>query len=120
MAYKMNRLAEDIRRELTDVMHTLKDPRIAGLITIVKVDLAGDQSHCKVYISSLDGLEAAKKAVEGLNSAAGFIRREIGLRVEMRRTPDFKFVADNSIEYGVGIAKKLSEISQGPPARSEE
>lgn len=110
MAFKINRLTEDIRRELSDVMHMLKDPRIQGLISIVKVDLSGDESYCKVYVSSLDGMEAAKRAVEGLNNASGFIRREIGRRVEMRRSPEFKFIADNSIEYSAKIAEKLNHL----------
>ncbi len=88
----------------------LKDPRITGMISIVKVDLSGDQSYCKVYISSLDGLEAANRAVEGLKSAAGFIRREIGSRLAMRHTPEFQFIADDSIEYGVHISHLLREI----------
>ena len=58
-SHRHDRLTEDIRRELTDIFRMLKDPRITGMISIVKVDLSGDQSYCKVYISSLDGLEAA-------------------------------------------------------------
>lgn len=103
-SHRHDRLTEDIRRELTDIFRMLKDPRITGMISIVKVDLSGDQSYCKVYISSLDGLEAANRAVEGLKSAAGFIRREIGSRLKMRRTPEFHFISDDSIEYSADIA----------------
>ena len=74
-SHRHDRLTEDIRRELTDIFRMLKDPRITGMISIVKVDLSGDQSYCKVYISSLDGLEAADRAVEGLKSAA--VRRRL-------------------------------------------
>ena len=112
MAFKLDRLTEDVRRELTDILHTLKDPRIGGLITIVRVDLTNDLSHCKVYVSSLEGIEGAKKAVEGLRSAAGYIRREIGHRVEMRRSPEFTFVADDSIEYSAGIAQKRGQLHE--------
>ena len=112
MTFKLDRLTEDVRRELTDIMHSLKDPRIQGMLSIVKVELARDQSHCKVYISSLEGLPAAEKAVKGLNSAAGYIRREIGRRVEMRRSPEFHFVADDSIEYSARISHELSELSR--------
>lgn len=110
MAYKHDRLNEDVKRELTDIMHTLKDPRIAGLISIVRVDLSNDMSHCRVSVSSLDGEDAAQRAVEGLKSAAGYIRREIGLRIDMRRTPEFKFVADSSIAYSAQIAEKLDRL----------
>lgn len=110
MAYRTNRLTEDVRRELGDIIRNLKDPRVKGLLSIVEVDLSGDLSHCKVKISSLEGLEATKSAVDGLRSAAGFIRREIGLRIDMRRTPDFNFVADDSIAYSAGISKKLRDL----------
>ncbi|MBS4784808.1 MAG: 30S ribosome-binding factor RbfA [Clostridiales bacterium] len=111
-SHRHDRLAEDIRRELTDIFRTLKDPRISGMISIVKVDLAGDQSHCKVYISSLDGTDAANRAVEGLSSASGFIRREIGSRLKMRRSPEFKFISDNSIEHSADIAKILIDLER--------
>ncbi len=106
-SFRTARTEEDVKRELTDIMRSLKDPRITGLLSIVKLELAGDYSHCKVYISSLDGLEAAQSAVKGLTSAAGFVRREIGMRLKIRRSPEFHFVADNGIEYSAEINKKL-------------
>lgn len=109
-SYRLDRLSEDIKRELTDIMRSLKDPRITGLLSIVKMDLTNDMSHCKVYISSLDGMEGAKNAVEGLTSAAGFIRHEIGTRIEMRRSPSFQFIADDSIAYSADIFKKLDNL----------
>ncbi|HAN43870.1 MAG TPA: 30S ribosome-binding factor RbfA [Ruminococcaceae bacterium] len=110
--FRISRLSEDLKRELTDIFRSLKDPRITGLISIVKLELSNDLSHCKVYISSMQGLEAAKSAVEGLNNAAGYIRREVNLRLEMRRSPDFKFVADNSIEYSADISQKLKQLNK--------
>ena len=111
-SYRADRTAEDVKRELTAIMGTLKDPRITGMLSIVKVDLARDLSACKVYISSLDGLEAANRAVEGLKSAAGFIRREIGSRLKMRRTPEFHFISDDSIEYSADIARILYDLDK--------
>ncbi|WRS27133.1 30S ribosome-binding factor RbfA [Oscillospiraceae bacterium MB08-C2-2] len=109
-SHRTQRTTEDIRRELADIMRSIKDPRVTGLLSIVKVDLSGDYSYCKVLISSMEGLEAAKKAVEGLNSAAGYVRREIGLRIRMRRSPEFQFIADNGIEYSASINKMLGDI----------
>lgn len=109
-SFKIQRLNEDIGRELSIIMRSLKDPRITGMLSIVKTDLSGDMSFCKVYVSSLDGKEAAEEAVEGLKSAAGYIRREIASKIEMRRSPEFLFVADNSIEYGSEIDKILRDI----------
>lgn len=109
-SHRIQRLGEDIGRELSDVIRTLKDPRVKGMLSIVKVDLTNDLSVCKVYISSLDGIESAQKAVEGLESAAGYIRREISSRIEMRRAPAFVFVADGSIEYGSKIDEMLRKL----------
>ena len=110
--FKLDRVTEDVHRELTDILRSLKDPRITGLISIVRVELSNDLSHCKVFVSSMDGMEGAKQAVKGLNSAAGFVRREINQRLKMRRTPEFKFVADNSMEHSADIARMLNEIKE--------
>ena len=117
-SYRTARTSEDIKRELTDIMRTLKDPRITGLLSIVKVDLSADYSYCKVYVSSMDGFDAAKGAVQGLSSAAGFVRREIGTRLRMRRTPEFLFIADNGIEHSAAINKMLRDIVK--PGDAEE
>lgn len=109
-SYKKQRLSEDVRRELTDIFRGLKDPRVDPMLSIVRVDLAGDQSYCTVYVSSVEGLERAKGSVTGLKSAAGFIRRELGLRLEMRRSPELRFVADDSIAHSAEISKKLDEL----------
>lgn len=108
--FKIQRLSEDVKRELTDIFRSLKDPRVDPLITIVRIDLSNDQSYCKVYVSSMSGLEKAKETVKGLESGAGYIRRELCQRVEMRRSPELKFVADDSIEHSADIAKKLGEL----------
>lgn len=110
--FKNARQSEDVHRELTDVLRSLKDPRIDPMISIVKVDLARDGSSCKVYVSSLDGIERAKESVVGLKSAAGFIRREIGARLEMRHTPEFFFIADDSIEHGAHISKIINDLNR--------
>ncbi len=109
--FMINRESEDIRRELTDIMRSLKDPRIAGMLTIVRVEVSPDGSYCKVYVSSLDGMDAAKRAVKGLESATGFIKREIGRRLSFRKMPEFRFIADNSTEYSAAIMEKLSELN---------
>lgn len=109
-SYRNARAAEDVRRELADIFRTLKDPRIGGLLSIVKLDLAGDYSHCKVYVSSMEGLESAAEAVEGLGSAAGHIRREIGERLRLRKTPQFHFIADNGIEQSAVMGAKMREL----------
>ena len=108
--FKVQRLNEDVKRELTDILRSVKDPRVDKLLTVVKVDLSGDYSYCKVYVSSLEGMERTRESVKGLESAAGYIRRELCLRVKMRRSPELHFVADDSIEYGAEISKKLNDL----------
>lgn len=108
--YKINRIAEDIRRELSDIMRDLKDPRIKGMLSIVRVEVTNDLSLAKIYISAIEGMETAKGSVKGLTAASGYIRRELGERLHIRKTPELKFIADNSIEHGMEISKILDEI----------
>lgn len=108
--YKTNRMAEDIKRELTAILRELKDPRIDKMLTVVRADLSGDMSVCKVYVSSLGGMEKTNQSVQGLKSASGFIRRELFHRLQMRKSPELTFIADNSIERGAEISRKLNDI----------
>jgi ribosome-binding factor A len=113
--YKINRKNEDIHREIAAMIREdIKDPRVRDrFISVVKTDLSGDGSLCKVYISAMDGLSAAKEAVKGLESAAGLIRHEIGTRLRTKKTPELRFIADNSIEYSAKIIKELEELENG-------
>lgn len=119
---KFQRNAEDVHRELTDILRTLKDPRVKdAMLSVVRVDLSSDLSSCKVYVSSMKGMEAAQEAVKGLKNAAGFVRHEMGQRLtQLRRSPAFEFIADNSIEHGTEIARKLNELNLSRPAAQQE
>jgi ribosome-binding factor A len=111
--YKHDRVAEDIKREIAAVIRELKDPRVQGkMLTVVNVDVSSDASFAKVYVSALEGKETAVTAVKGLVSATGYIRREIGQRLHLRKTPELKFIADDSIEKGMKIAGMLNNISE--------
>ena len=109
--FKNSRMAEDIKRELTAILRELKDPRIDPMLTIVRADLSGDMSSCKVYVSSLDGIERTNESVKGLKNAAGFIRRELFRRLDnMRKSPELSFIADSSIERSAEISRKLKDL----------
>ncbi|MCQ2485957.1 MAG: 30S ribosome-binding factor RbfA [Clostridia bacterium] len=109
--YRINRVSEDIKRELVAVIRELKDPRVKDkLITVVRVEVSSDASFAKAYISALEGIDTAKEAVKGLKSATGYIRREIGQRLHLRKTPELTFVADDSIEHGMNIVKIMDEL----------
>ena len=111
-SFRMDRTSEDVKRELTDIMRSVKDPRVNGLLTILKIDLSRDLSTCKAYISSLEGMEKAKSAVVGLNSAAGYVRRELGMRIKLRRSPQIQFIADDSIEHSAHINKMIHDLNR--------
>ncbi len=120
-SHKVQRATAEIQKELSDLLRTLKDPRLDGaMLSIVNVDLSNDMSHCTVYVSSLEGMEKTKEAVEGLRSAQGFIRREIGNRIRLRRLPEFHFVADDGIEYSANIGKVLDQINRKNKGDADE
>lgn len=109
--HKLGRTTEDIKRELTAIFRELKDPRVTEcFLSIVRVEVTNDLSYCTVYISALEGLDAAKNAAKGLRNAAGFIRRELGLRLRLRHVPELIFTPTDSIEYSAEISRILHSL----------
>lgn len=108
-------MSEDIRRIISGKMRDLKDPRICGgeTLTVVRCDVTKDGSYCKVYISSLEGIDRAKDAVKGFESATGYLKREISNVLGLRKCPDLKFIADDSIEHSARINRLLKEADRG-------
>ena len=98
-------LAETIRGEI-------KDPRIAPLTSVVAVEVSPDLKTCKAYISVLGDEKAQQDTIRGLQSAEGYIRRELARTINMRNTPEIRFIVDQSIEYGVNISKKIDEVTR--------
>ena len=96
-------LAEIIRKEI-------KDPRISPWTSVVAVEVAPDLKSCKAWISVLGGEDACKKTIEGLNSAMGYIRRQLAHTINLRNTPEITFVMDQSIAYGVNMSHKIDEV----------
>lgn len=109
-SHRMGRTTEDIKRELTAIFRELKDPRIQGLISVVRVEVTSDLSFCTVYVSAMEGMERAKQAVTGLKSASGFIRHELGARLQLRHVPELTFKATDSIEYSANISRILNDL----------
>ncbi len=109
--HRIERTTEDIKRELTAVFRELKDPRVSGaFLSIVRVEVTNDLSYCTVSVSAIEGLDRAKQAVKGLESAAGFIRRELGHRLRLRHVPELIFKATDSIEYSAHINRILHDL----------
>ncbi|MBQ3884598.1 MAG: 30S ribosome-binding factor RbfA [Ruminococcus sp.] len=118
--FKNSRMAEDIKREMTAILRELKDPRIDKMLTIVRADLSGDMSNCKIYVSSFEGMERTVESVKGLKNASGFVRRELFHRLKMRKSPELTFVADNSIERSAEISRKLNDLNSGAVSEENE
>ena len=103
----------EVQRELSQIIRSeIKDPRIHPLTSVVAVEVTPDLKYCKAHISVLGDEEAGKATIEGLRSAASFVRRELAHRVNLRNTPEIKFILDQSIEYGVNMSKLIDEVTK--------
>ena len=119
--YRADRMSEDIQRELAAILMEMKDPRLHdGIISIVRCEMAHDLSYCKVYISSMNGLDTDKNAVKALKNAQGFIRHELGIRLKLRYAPVLAFEATDSIEYSANISRILNDIELPPEENDED
>ncbi|MBR0360626.1 MAG: 30S ribosome-binding factor RbfA [Clostridia bacterium] len=107
---RIDKINGEVMRELANVIRELKDSRIPVMTSVVSVSVTNDLRYAKAYISVMGDEKTKQKAMDGLNSAQGFIRREIGKRVNLRYTPEFVFEADDSIEHGSHIDKLLKDI----------
>ena len=117
---KIARVTEDVHRELSAILREVKDPRVKDcLLSIVRVEVTNDLSYCTVYVSTMEGLERTKGAVQGLRSAAGYVRRELGHRLKLRHVPELIFKATDSIEYGASISRILRDLDI-PPQEPED
>lgn len=110
--HKIDRLTSDFTFQLAGLLRELKDPRVTGcMLSVVRVEITNDLSYATVYVGAMEGLEAAKNAVKGLQSASGYLKRELAARIKMRKMPDLRFVADDSIEHSAHIARVLESLN---------
>ena len=118
---KNTRINMEVQRELSQIIRSeIKDPRIHPLTSVVAVEVTPDLKYCKAYISVLGDEEAGKATIEGLRSAASFVRRELAHRVNLRNTPEIKFILDQSIEYGVNMSKLIDQVTKDLHDEEEE
>ena len=107
---RKGRINEELQRELSALIRTLKDPRVQqSMVSVTKVEATGDLRYAKVYISVLDK-DKSKETLKGLKSAGGFLRREIGSRLQLRYTPELIFEEDDSIAYGAKMFNLLRSL----------
>ena len=106
---RRDRISEQIRRELAELIRAeLKDPRV-GMVSITGVDVSADYAHAKVYFSNMSGREHLDAVLTGLQNASGFLRRELGRRITIHTTPQLHFVFDESLERGADLSKLIQE-----------
>lgn len=121
--YKLDRTNDDIRVVLSELLRSIKDPRVKqGMISITRTDTTGDLRYCKVFLS-VYGLENEKEFKKGLKSASGWLRRELGKSLRLRYTPELIFELDNSIEHGAHINRLMNEpgfLDHNTSAESEK
>ena len=112
---RIGRINEEIQRELSSLIRTVKDPRVSGMISVTAVNTTPDLKFCKVYISVLDKSDVAQ-VLKGLKSASGYLRRELGRALNLRNTPELTFVRDDSIDQGAHILEMLRNPEVVKPA----
>ena len=109
---KNTRINSEVLKELSRIIsREIKDPRISPMTTVVAVEVAPDLKTCKAYISVLGSEEEQESTVKGLRSAHGYIKRELARSINLRNTPDIRFILDQSIEYGVNMSRKIDVIN---------
>lgn len=110
---KNTRINMEVQKELSEIIRNgIKDPRIHPMTSVVSVEVTPDLKYCRAYISVLGNEEAAQATIQGLKSAEGYVRRELARRINLRNTPELKFILDQSIEYGVNMSKLIDEVTK--------
>jgi ribosome-binding factor A len=119
---RLKRVESLIRDKVSSLimMGEVKDPRVDSSITLTRVKAAGDLASARVWVSSFGGEEATRRAVKGLNNAAGFIQSRLGREIHMRNTPRLFFSADNSIRDGLKVNRLIDEVVSADVSENEE
>ena len=117
---KNTRVNGEVQKELSNIIRGgIKDPRVAPMTSVVAVEVAPDLKTCKAYISVLGDEKAQEDTIKGLQSAEGYIRRELARTINMRNTPEIRFIMDQSIEYGVNMTKKINDLTKDLKSEDE-
>ena len=110
---KNTRINGEVLKELSNIIRSeIKDPRINPMTSVVAVEVAPDLKTCKAYISVLGDEKSQKDTITGIKSAEGYIRRQLARTVNLRNTPEIRFILDQSIEYGINMSKLIDEVTE--------
>ena len=108
---KNTRINGEVQKELSTIIRNeIKDPRIHPMTSVMAVEVAPDLKTCKAFISVLGNEEAKQSTIKGLKNAEGYIRRELARTLNLRNTPEIRFILDESIEYGVNMSKLIDDV----------
>lgn len=120
--FRLDKLAEQIREEISQLIFSgkIKDPRVSHFLSINRVEVSGDLSYAKVYVSSFMNEHETKQGVRGLENAAGFIRTLLAKKLHIHQCPQFTFIYDQSIEGGFNMIKKLEALERQPNSGDAE
>ena len=118
---KNTRINGEVLKELSNIIRGgIKDPRIHSMTSVVSVEVTPDLKQCKAYISVLGDEEAQKATLEGLKGAEGYIRRQLAKNLNLRNTPEIRFIMDQSIAYGVRMTKLIQDVNGGNIRKEKE
>lgn len=110
---KNTRINGEVLKELSNIIRSeIKDPRINPMTSVVAVEVAPDLKTCKAYISVLGDEKSQRDTITGLKSAEGYIRRQLARTVNLRNTPEIRFILEQSIEYGINMSKLIDEVTE--------
>ena len=112
---RMGRINEEIHREMSSLIRTVKDPRVTGMVSVTAVEATNDLRYAKIFISVLDKSDV-NQVLKGLKSAAGYLRRELGRTLNLRYTPELIFERDDSIDKGAHVLDLLRDPERVKPA----
>lgn len=117
---RVNRISEEIKKIISELLYNgLKDPRISSMTSITKVEVTRDLRYAKIYASVFGSKEEKENSIEGLNSAKGFIRKEIGTKIDIRYIPEPIFILDESIEEGIRMSKLIEDVNKNISNKDE-
>ncbi|HCO18359.1 30S ribosome-binding factor RbfA [Gudongella oleilytica] len=118
---RINRISEEVRKVVSDLLLSeIKDPRISGMPSVNRVNVTKDLKFAKIYISVLGNEEEKVNTIKGLESAKGFIRKEIGRRIDLRHVPEPLFYLDETIEHAIHMLKLIDEVNNGMHEREAD
>ena len=109
---KNTRINSEVQRELSNILRNeVKDPRVSSMVSVMDAIVAPDLKTCKVYISVMGSREDKDQTMKALKSAEGFIRRQLAHNLQLRNTPELRFLLDESIEYAVNMSKMIDDVT---------